>query len=423
MMLQRQTIFLSFVLTSAMVALAPGCSDDTEIPRRGTTSSSSSSGSMTAGGNGGNATGGIGGTGGSEVGGMGGGAFGSVDIVDVGDSPCSLLQGAVVELYPDNSKAPALNRLFQVAGKRVAGGRYVPGFVTFGLDGSFPSASVVGLDLDFDLIASEGTTIGLATAASNAVRFQRYGADEAPIGTPVPLGAAVGAGMAIAGDDATGGSIVIWADPMNMNARFVNAAGVASPAFTFAEGLSTKAVTTSATKSGTSFAVAWSTVENGTAHARFARLTSSGLVGSIVDIAGPAYSLYVLKLITTPNGHALLLHSGNLAFDTLVVLLDVEGHAVGPARRFLGTTYAMDIAPLGNNFGLLAKRADGAAAFRLLDGAATASGAWKCLDAPSDDVLDQAGIDADGTGWAIVYRTPLGGEKFVRTNLTGTGAP
>jgi hypothetical protein len=430
MSLKRQTIlFLS--ATAAVAAIPMGCSDDTSTPRQATASSSvsSSSGSMGEGGNGGNPTGGMGGNaggmggtggvagmGGSAGGTGGGGAFGTVELVDVADTPCTPLVGTVT------SGAPAFNKLGKVGGKRFAGGRYVPGFSTFGLDGSSPSATVVGLDPDFDLVTSEGNTIGLATADGTNIRYQRYAADDTPIGSPVVLGDSLGSGVAIAGDNA-GGSLVVWADDMVLNGRFVDSAGGPGAIFTFANGLPTKSIVTSLARNTTDFAIAWSTVDNGTARGRFARLTTTGLVGSIVELTGDAYSHYVVKLTPTPTGYALLVHSGVMTLDTIVVILDADGKIKPPARRFLGLKFGYDISANGNDLGLVAKRADGSAAFRLLDSAGVPSGAWKCLDAPSQDSYDQAGIDADGTGWAIVYRTPLGGEKFVRTNLMGTAAP
>ncbi len=429
MIRKRQTIF-AFAAFLGVTGSFVGCGDDSSPlphgPLASSSTSSSSSGSTGQAGHageGGNAVGGAGGAGGGggNIGGMG--SFGTLDVVDVVGTPCSPLVGSVVDLYPDNSNAPAFSRLDTVANKRVAAGRYVPGFVTFGLDGSVPSVATVGLDPDFDLVASEGSTIGLVTAASNTIRFQRYGINDLPIGSPVTLGMAVGAGLAIAGDEAGGGSMVIWAEGTSMKGRFVDAAGVAKTVFTFAEGLSTKAIAASVTKSGTGFAAAWSSVEDGVGTARFARFTKTDILGSVVDIAGASFSHYVVKLIERPGGHALLLHSGTLTFDTLVVLLDVDGKPVGPARRFLGTKYAMDLAALDDKLGLLTKRSDGSAQFRLLDSEGIPAGDWKCLDGPSQDVLDQAAIDAEGSGWAIVYRTPGGGEKFVKTNLTGTAAP
>lgn len=428
MILKRQTIFACAAFL-AMTGSFVGCGDDpSPLPHGPLASSSTSSSSSSSGsagqaghaGEGGHAAGGAGGQGGN-VGGMG--SLGTLEVVDVVGTPCTPLVGSITELYPDNSNAPAFSRIDTVATKRVAGGRYVPGFVTFGLDGTTPSVAAVGLDPDFDLVASEGSTIGLVTAAANTIRFQRYGINDLPIGSPVTLGTALGAGLAIAGDEASGGSMVIWAEPMNMKGRFVDAAGVAQTAFTFAEGISTKAIATSVTKSGTGFAAAWSSVDDGVGTARFARFSKTDLVGLVVDIAGPAFSHYVVKLIETPTGHALLLHSGTLTFDTLVVFLDTEGKPVGPARRFLGTKYAMDLAAFEDNLGLLTKRSDGSAQFRLLDSQGVPVGDWKCLDGPSEDVLDQAAIDAEGSGWAIVYRTPGGGEKFVKTNLAGTAAP
>ncbi len=368
--------------------------------------------------------GGIGGTGGSAgTGGSGNtGGLGNVAIVDVPDTSCDALVGTTLSLYPDKSNAPAIDTLTQVNGKRLAGGRFVPGFVTFGLDGSTPSAAVVGLDPDFDLVASEGNTIGLATADGTSIRFQRYSSNDAPMGNVVPLGNANGAGVAIAGDSA-GGSLVVWANATSMSGRFVDSTSNAMPAFTFADGVPVKSIVTSMVRAGNEFGLAWTTVENGIARGRFARLSKAGVIGSVMELTGDAYKHYLVKLVKTPTGYALLLHSGGLSFDTIVVILDAQGNVTGSARRFLGTKFAMDLGAIGGNLGLIAKRADNVTEFRPLDASGAPIGDWKCIDAPSDDTYDQAAIDADGTGWAIVYRTPGGGEKFVRTNLMGTAAP
>ena len=369
--------------------------------------------------------GGMGGAGG--MGGSGGsgatGGLGTVPIIDVPDTPCNPLVGAApVTLYADNSNAPALASLSVVNGRRMAGGRFVPGFVTFDLNGASPSAAVVGVDPDFDRVASEGNTIGLVASDGTSTRFQRYSSNDTAVGTTLTLGNGSGAGLTIAGD-AAGGSLVVWANASSLTGQFVDAAGSAQTPFTFADGIAVKSIATSMVRAGNEFALAWSAVDNGIARGRFVRLSTSGIVGSIVELTGDSFKHYVVKLVKTPTGYALLLHSGALAFDTLVVTLDAQGNVAGSARRFVGTKFAMDLAALGDSLGLVAKRADGVTEFRPLDAQGDPTGDWKCIDLPSTDTYDQAGIDADGAGWAIVYRTPAGGEKFVRTNLTGTAAP
>lgn len=434
----RQTHFLMFT-TLVAVAGFGGC-DETTSPSHQTSSSGSSSstssgvagtGGNASGGNGGGATGGggggIGGNGGfGGAGGAGGsgasGGLGNVDIVDVPDSTCETLSGTLVELYPDNSNAPPIASLFQVNGKRLAGGRFIPGFVTFGLDGSSPSVAPIGLDPDFDLVTSEGATIGLVTSDAVTIRFQRYSSMESPVGGPLLLGNSKGAGLAIAGG-ANGGSLMVWANATSLTAQYVDAAGAAGSAYPFAEGIAVNSIDTSLIRSGNEFALAWSVIDKGLARARFVRLSPTGVLGNIVELTGDAFKHYVVKMVKTPTGYALLLHSGGFSFDTIVVILDAQGQVVGSARRFLGTKFAMDLAVQGTHLGLVAKRADGVTEFRALDANADPVGNWKCIDGMSLDSYDQAAIDADGTGWAIVYRTPGGGEKFVRTNLNGTGAP
>lgn len=434
----RQTHFLTF---AALVAVAGfgGCDENTTTSRQTTSATGSSSGSNTSTSSGiaeagGNASGGHGGTGGNGGaaggnGGMGGtggsgaaGGLGTIHIVDVPDTACEMLGGTVVELYPDNSNAPAIGTLSQVNGKRLGGGRFVPGFVTFGLDGGAPSASVVGLDPDFDLVASEGSTIGLVTSDAVTIRFQRYSSTEVPVGDPLMLGNSKGAGLTIAGG-ANGGSLMVWADASSLTAQYVDAAGAIGSPFPFAEGIAVTSIDTSLVKSGNEFALAWSVIDKGLARARFVRLSSTSVVGNIVELTGDSFKHYVVKLTKTMTGYAVLLHSGGFSFDTIVVILDAQGQVVGSARRFPGTKFAMDLAAQGANLGLVAKRADGVTEFRALNAQADPTGNWKCIDGASLDSYDQAAIDADGAGWAIVYRTPGGGEKFVRTNLTGTAAP
>jgi len=373
--------------------------------------------------------GGIAGTGGmGGVGGMGGsggsgatGGLGSIPVTDVADSACSPLTGTVVTLFPDDSNAPPLGYLAQVNGKRVAGGRWARGFVTFGLDGSAPSPAAVGIDPEFDLVTSEGSTIGLVTSDVVTTRFQRYASTDAPMGNVLDLGAGTGAGLVIAGDG-NGGSLMVWADATSMKGQYVDSNGVAATPFIFANGLSGQSAQSSLVRSGNNeFALAWSVIENGIARGRFVRLSTSGIIGSIVELTGDAYKHYVVKLVKTAAGYAVLLHSGGFSFDTIIVNLDAQGQAQGAARRFLGTKFAMDLAFANGNFGFMAKREDGITEFRLLDANAEPIGDWRCIDGASQDPYDQAAIDADGAGWAIVYRTPGSGEKFVRTNLTGTG--
>jgi hypothetical protein len=45
------------------------------------------------------------------------------------------------------------------------------------------------------------------------------------------------------------------------------------------------------------------------------------------------------------------------------------------------------------------------------------------VDGPSSQSFNLAAIDADGAGFAILYRAPDGAERFVRTNATGSGGP
>jgi hypothetical protein len=107
-----------------------------------------------------------------------------------------------------------------------------------------------------------------------------------------------------------------------------------------------------------------------------------------------------------------------------VLFLDEAGGVVGPARRLLGATFGFDLAAVGGTVGVLAYREGGSTEFRpFSSGGGDPLGDWRCVDGPSAQSFNLAAIDADGAGFAILYRAPDGAERFVRTNATGSGGP
>jgi hypothetical protein len=339
----------------------------------------------------------------------------------VPDTACESLVGQAVELYPAASNPPAFSALFRVGSTRVAGGRFAGGFVTFGLDGSGPSASPVGLDPDFNLVAGEETTIGLVASDGNSIRFQRYGLNEQPIGQEVVLGSASGIGLGVAGE--AGGSLAVWGASPGMRARFVDENGALTPAYDFGAATPGAGLVSSIVRAATDFAALWSAKGDDGAHTWFARLGPAAVLAPEVDLTGAAGDHYVVKLVQTPGGYAALLNGGSPLTAAYVIFLDEAGGVVGPARHLVGATFGWDLAAVGGSVGVLAYREDGSTEFRPFDAAGGPLGDWKCVDGPSAQSFNFAAIDADGAGFAIVYRAPDGAERFVRTNATGTGAP
>jgi hypothetical protein len=420
-------IFAAFA-AGAIVALAAACGGEREgtgIPSPGSTTSGTGSGGEggtgAAGGGGAGAAGGQGGGGQGGGGGSGGGDLGSIAVVDVPDTGCESLIGSALELYPAASNPPAFSALLRVGSTRVAGGRFAGGFVTFGLDGSGPSPSPIGLDPDFNLVGAEETTLGLVASDGNSIRFQRYGANEQPMGAEVVLGSASGIGLGIAG--APGGSLAVWGTSPGMRARFVDENGGVLPAYDFGAATPGSGLVSSVTRASTDFAVLWSAKGDDGARSWFARLGPAAALAPEVDLTGAAGDHYVVKVVPTSGGYAALLNGGSPLTAAYLIFLDEAGGVVGPARHLLGATFGWDLAAVGGSVGVLAYRADKSTEFRPFSAAGDPLGDWKCLDGPSAQSFNLAAIDADGAGFAIVYRAPDGAERFVRTNATGTGAP
>jgi hypothetical protein len=92
---------------------------------------------------------------------------------------------------------------------------------------------------------------------------------------------------------------------------------------------------------------------------------------------------------------------------------------MGSGHLLDGAAYGWDLAVLGTELGVVAKRPTGEPQFRPLDAAGAPTGPWVCLEGPIADPFQQVAIDADGTGYAIVYRDPDGAEQLLKLNHLG----
>ena len=85
---------------------------------------------------------------------------------------------------------------------------------------------------------------------------------------------------------------------------------------------------------------------------------------------------------------------------------------------------AVDAIPLEGGVAALVS-GEAVAVFRSFDDEGQPIGSWVCLDdsAQGSDFLGEAGIEADGSGYATVARLVNGSVAYRRTDRFGTGDP
>ncbi len=410
----------TLVLTSA-------CGEDERQP--GLTSSSSTT-STTSGSGGGAGAAGGGGSGGASSGSAGqggvGGTLAPIDIEDVPDTACVARGGSTVELYPSDPYAPLFGRLESVGSRRVTGNALgIEGMVTFDADGANASSPPTAIG-NGNRFASEGSTIGITALDGTNVIYQRYDAQGAAVGSELSLGTAPVAKLPQIGGG-EGEALVVWADGDSLLARGIDTNGAAAgPEFSFGANTYDDHLSVAIAHRSGGFAVAWAgDYTAGTYATRFVRTTATGLEGASTGFTTGTDPLVVNRLVKTPTGYAVLMTGPLPNVEPFVVLLDEQGQATGPAYKLLGAHFAWDIAAQGTELGVLAGRATGEPEFRPFDASMAPLGSWVCLDVPGD-ITDRGGIDANGTGYAVVYYrpelpVPQGKEIFAVFDHLGTG--
>ncbi len=337
---------------------------------------------------------------------------GAVVIVDEPDAACTAHAGAERMLYAA-AAAPAFDRLGRVGARRIATSTHAGGFALFDADGA-NAGPVVVLAGSANVAASEGTSIGVAELAGTEIRYARCDPNGAQQGTTLALDTAMTGGMLIGGGG--GESLVVWSGGGRMHARGVSGSGAAAGAtFDFAEGSVVTSFTGSVVRADASFAIAWSAPsEGGLSRTFFMRATTMGPVGQAFELTGLGPEHEVVQLTKTSTGFAALVQQRSPS-RVVVVLLDSVGLVDGPAHRLLGSTYAFAISARGDELGILARRTGGEAQLRRLGPDGRARGASTCFEVVPDGSFS-AGLDADGTGYAVVRRTSLGAEVLTRVD-------
>ena len=359
--------------------------------------------------------------------------LGTLATVDEPDTPCVPAGGATTVLFsgPDaGGVTPGIAELRMLGAGRFGSGDDVNGFVTFAIDGTSPRAFPIHLGAGLSPFSSEGQSIGGAGATSSSIFYQRYDAQGVASGSTQTLATGLTSpplAMAIAGDG--GGSLVAWVSGGRLHAAGVTSGGApAGPAFDV--GPADLSTTMSIAPTGTGFGIVWTNEPtSATTASRFALVTAAGVVGAPVTLTTSAVQFLVKRIVHTPTGFAVLALSALGDDHVYVVILDPSGNVAGPAHRLLGADFPWDIAAQGTELGVVIASndmiVDGAEGprrpfFRPLDAAGHALGPWVCLGAglASNAVQDMA-IDADGTGYAVVFQDPSADELLTRIGPLG----
>jgi hypothetical protein len=379
----------------------------------------------TTGGGGDDAAGGAGGTGG-EQGGAGnadtGGAAPTsllppLDIVDEPDTDCASIGAVGLELLAPEEVTAPFDRLVRIGAHRAAGGSLAGGAFTFEAD-SGKAAPFVALDGSYNVMASEGDRLGLLAQSDAGIVYGRFDTKGKQMGALLDVAPELPANLAIGAGG--GEALAVWGVPGRMRARGIGVDGSLGEMLEFGAGTIDNYFTASVAQANAGFAVAWTGNATPTEFRTLFMTTFEGGLGPVHELVDSTVSHRVVKLARTPTGFALLVNVDSVPPTPVVVILDPTGAVVGEAHRFLGATYGWDLAVLDDELGLVARRASGEIAFRPLDGQGAPLAPWRCVTAPSDDLYQQAAIDGDDAGYAILHRTPEGAESLSIVDRLGS---
>jgi hypothetical protein len=336
-------------------------------------------------------------------------------VVDVADTACTTID-AGVELV----KGPGAPRFVETA--LVGTTRFAASedsLVTFQPDGSQPSKTFAPTGADLLVAAAEGSDIAVGQLGGGGIGFTLYDSSGALVGgqtlqsTPPPGDPA----LAIA--SSASASLVVWRQDKTL--RGVELAPSPGAPRDFAAATFGTSVDVAAASDGASdWAIAWSgDPGDGTWRVRttFWSATSSNTI-----VYHGTVPVHVERVVRLSSGYAILASAGNPLSDVLVIFIDDQGAPSATPHRYLGAQYAWDLATGSAGLGLVARRNTEEPTFRALDATGTPLGPWVCLDGPLGTLVGGAGVDGDGSGWAVVYSADDGSARFVRLDANG-GVP
>lgn len=348
------------------------------------------------------------------------GAPDPLEMVHEPDTPCSAVGGTVGVVFAGDAGAPAFDRLGKVATRWFAGSRDEQGFVLFDPDGS--NATELRTLGAKSRAESSGTTLGVL-GRSAGLSYGMFDALGEPVGSPVTVTADPSASrqaLARGGE----GALLLWSTPTNLFSATVDAQGmVASLPSPFEAPSSKSSFVGAAAYTGTSYAVAWSVLDEGkTYRTSFALATADGVFGPAIKLHTSAARHTLVSMRRVPDGFAVLINLTEPVVAPLLLVLDGTGKPVGPGRILDGASTAFDVAARTTELGVVALRNDHRVEFRPFAGSGSPLGPWVCLDAPGPENLDySAAIDSDEQGYAVLHRMADDGQALRRFDRLGTG--
>lgn len=350
------------------------------------------------------------------------GGLGTIETILVADTPCVPGGGTSAELYDAPKAVPGFRRLESVGSRRLASGE---AFVLFDGAGTNPSTDPIYVGSSLNASGSEGATVGVGAVDSTELSFQRFDAQGATVGGRLALESSTlrFPDLSLAGSNGT--SLLVWRSGLDLRAIGVTAAGAtAGPSFTFGAGSFETRVAFGIAPAPDGFAIAWAGDSRpGGTRLSFVKASLTGIVGAPVRITGVLADERVVRLARTKTGYVMLLDEGQTGIDTAtyVLRLDDDGNPIPPTYKFLGTSYAYDMAIQGEEIGIVARRKTGEPMFRALDKTGAPLGSWVCLAGSLQNVVGGYAIDVDGAGYAAVGTMPDNSTRLFRFDRLGTG--
>jgi hypothetical protein len=365
--------------------------------------------------------------------------LGDLPTVDEPNIPCTSTTAIPVSLFGAGDSGlggPPVTNVQPLGGGRFASGVDLDGFITFDLTGSSPNLVSATLGSAGDTFASEGSTIGGFGIGGGAVTYQRYAANGTPSGSAVSLASGLtpspGKIWSASGE---GESLAIVQVGATLQAVGVTSAGTAAgAAFTIEAAAPSANVFLLRDSSAFVIVYSFETTAGGNAtKARFARATTTALMGAPTDLFGAGESVSVAGVATTSAGYVLLFDGGG-DDKIYAVPLDSSGKVSGVAHRLLGADYPRSASGNGGeSVGIVSMSNDTMTGpmegprkpqFRALDKTGKPLAPWVCLDAPVPaNQYQDLGVLAESNGWSVVYKTPADGTSLIRLNATGTAGP